>query len=39
LEQKVDFNPIKARYIKLRGIKVDGADYRTSFAEIGVITE
>ena len=39
LEQKVTFKPTKGRYIKLRGIKVAGDDYRTSFAEIGVVTE
>ncbi len=39
LAQKVGFNTTNARYIKLRGIKVTGEDYRTSFAEIGVITE
>ncbi|MBT8302089.1 MAG: alpha-L-fucosidase [Maribacter sp.] len=39
VEQKVGFKTTKARYIKLRGIKVAGEDYRTSFAEIGVITE
>ncbi|MCP4976202.1 MAG: alpha-L-fucosidase, partial [Maribacter sp.] len=38
VEQKVSFKTTKARYIKLRGIKVDGEDYRTSFGEIGVIT-
>lgn len=39
IEQKVGFKTTKARYIKLRGIKVAGKDYRTSFGEIGVITE
>ena len=39
LEQKIDFEKIKGRYIKLKGLKVDGDDYRTSFPEIGVITE
>jgi len=38
IEQRVDFNPITARYIKLKGLKVDGADFRTSFGEVGVIT-
>ncbi len=38
MEQTVKFKPSKARYIKLRGIKVDGNDYRTSFGEIGIIT-
>ncbi|MCK5441807.1 MAG: alpha-L-fucosidase [Maribacter sp.] len=39
IEQTVPFKATKGRYIKLRGIKVAGKDYRTSFAEIGVITE
>ena len=39
ITQKVGFKTTNARYIKLRGIKVTGEDYRTSFAEIGVITE
>ena len=39
IKQKVKFKPTKGRYIKLRGIKVAGEDYRTSFGEIGVITK
>lgn len=39
LEQTVNFEKTKARYIKLKGVKVDGQDFRTSFPEIGVITE
>ncbi len=39
IEQKVGFKTTKGRYIKLRGIKVTGEDYRTSFGEIGVITK
>ena len=39
IEQKVAFKTTKGRYIKLRGIKVVGEDYRTSFGEIGVITD
>jgi len=39
VEQKVGFKTTKGRYIKLRGIKVAGEDYRTSFGEIGVITK
>ena len=39
VEQKVNFKPTNARYIRLRGIKVSGEDYRTSFGEIGVITQ
>lgn len=38
VEQTVDFESVNGRYIKLRGTKVDGDDYRTSFAEIGVVT-
>ena len=39
VEQKIGFKTTKGRYIKLRGIKVAGEDYRTSFGEIGVITD
>ncbi|MBD1259410.1 alpha-L-fucosidase [Maribacter polysiphoniae] len=39
VEQKVKFKPSRARYIKLRGIKVAGEDYQTSFAEVGVLTK
>lgn len=39
LEQRVDFAPVRARYIKLRAKKVDGDGFRASFAEVGVITE
>ncbi|MGB5437088.1 MAG: alpha-L-fucosidase [Maribacter sp.] len=39
LEQKILFKPTKGRYIKLRGIKVAGEDYHTTFGEIGVITK
>lgn len=39
LEQKVNFPPTKGRYIKLKGVKVDGEDMRASFGEIGVITQ
>ena len=39
IEQTVRFDPTRARYIKLKGIKVDGEDFRASVAEIGVITE
>jgi len=38
IEQKVDFDTIEGRYIKLKGAKVEGEDFRTSFGEIGVIT-
>ncbi len=53
LEQTVNFEMVQARYIKLKGVKVDSEtglptgetgpgqdeDFRTSFPEIGVITE
>lgn len=39
IEQTVDFDPTNARYIKLKGTKVDGEDFRASFGEIGVITK
>ncbi|MGI9551257.1 MAG: discoidin domain-containing protein, partial [Aurantibacter sp.] len=39
LEQTVNFEKTAARYIKLRGVKVEGEDFRTSFPEIGVLTE
>ncbi|WP_041633019.1 alpha-L-fucosidase [Maribacter sp. HTCC2170] len=39
IQQKVNFKSTKGRYIRLRGIKVAGEDYTTSFGEIGVITE
>lgn len=39
VEQKVRFRPTRARYIKLRGIKVAGEDFRTTFAEVGVLTK
>lgn len=39
VEQTVNFEKTKARFIKLRGVKVASEDFRTSFSEIGVITE
>ena len=39
IEQTVNFDGTKGRYIKLKGVKVDGEDLRASFAEVGVITE
>lgn len=38
IEQRVDFKPTKARYIKLKGLRLDGPDFRTSFGEVGVLT-
>jgi len=37
--QTVDFDRTKGRFIKLKGKKVDGTDFRASFGEIGVVTE
>lgn len=39
IEQSVQFANVKARYIKLRGIKVAGADYQASFGELNVRTK
>ncbi len=39
LEQTVYFQKTEARYIKLKGVKVDGDDMRASFGELGVVTE
>lgn len=39
VEQIINFAPVKGRYIKLKALKVKGDDFRTSFGEIGVITE
>ncbi len=38
VEQKINFNPIKGRYIKLRAAKIHGGGFKASFGEIGVIT-
>ncbi len=45
IEQTILFDSTKARYIKLKGVRVDPStstgqvqNFRTSFAEIGVIT-
>ena len=38
IEQTISFDNVKGRYIKLKAIQVDGKDFRTSFAEIGVLT-
>ena len=37
IEQTVNFDPISGRFIRLKGAKVEGEDYRTSYGEIGVI--
>lgn len=39
IEQKVNFNPVKARYFKLKVIKIHGGEKAAFFAEIGVITK
>ena len=38
VEQKIEFNPIEARYFKLKAIKIHGDENVISVAEIGVIT-
>lgn len=38
IEQKIDFQPIKGRYIKLRGVKTVDGNGAISIGEIGVIT-
>jgi alpha-L-fucosidase len=38
VEQTIMFTPVQGRYIKLKGVKVKGSDFRTSFGEIGVVT-
>ncbi|MDC6361687.1 MULTISPECIES: alpha-L-fucosidase [Flavobacteriaceae] len=38
IEQKVKFEPVSGRYIKLRALEKHNGDARTSFAEIGVFT-
>jgi alpha-L-fucosidase len=37
--QTIYFNTVEAKYIKLRANSVDGEDYRTSFGEVGIISE
>jgi len=38
IEQKIEFNPVKARYFKLKAVKIHGDGKMASFAEVGVIT-
>ncbi len=38
IEQTVHFEAVKGRYIRLKGTKTDGDDFRASFAEVGVIS-
>lgn len=38
IEQTVLFDETKARYIKLKAVKVNGEDPQASFGEVGVIT-
>lgn len=38
IEQEVQFKKTRARYIRLKAVKVDGTDFQTSFGEVGVIT-
>jgi len=39
IEQKIDFNPVKARYFKIKAVKIHGEDKAAFFAELGVITD
>jgi alpha-L-fucosidase len=39
IEQVIQFKPTQGRYIKLKGVKVAGSDFTTSFGEIGVLTQ
>ena len=39
IEQKIDFDPVKARYYKLKAIKIHGGEKAAYFAELGVITD
>lgn len=38
IEQVVPFEPVQARYVRMRALKTDGQGRQASFAEIGVIT-
>jgi len=38
VEQKIDFDEVSGKYIKLRALKVHGNDPRAPFAEIVVLT-
>jgi alpha-L-fucosidase len=38
VEQKINFDPIKGRYIKLKAAKIHGGGYTASIGEIGVKT-
>ena len=39
IEQKINFSPVKGRYIKLKATKIHGEEKVACFAEIGVITK
>ncbi|MCL6267100.1 alpha-L-fucosidase [Flagellimonas myxillae] len=39
IEQSIEFNPVKGRYIQLKGTKVHGEDFTATLGEIGVITK
>lgn len=39
IEQKVNFNPVKGKYFKIKATKIHGGKNNASFAEIGVITK
>ena len=38
IEQKIEFDPVKGRYFKIKATKIHGEENNASFAEIGVIT-
>jgi alpha-L-fucosidase len=38
VEQKINFDPIKGRFIKLRATKIHGGGFSASIGEIGVVT-
>lgn len=39
IKQEVYFEPVKAKYIKMKAIKVVGEDQRATFAEIGILKD
>ncbi len=39
IEQKINFNPVKGRYFRIKATKIHGGEKIASFAEISVITK
>jgi alpha-L-fucosidase len=39
IEQKIEFNPVKGRYFKIKATKIHGEENVACFAEIGIITK